>query len=169
MLCEKCHANKAVVHLTQIVNGQRSELYLCRNCAERANLIESPQDVLSNSFKTMFSSLFPWENGRGMLPLSLPLNGMKLFEARSNIASGVREERYKSFRSRIKPLFTNSEKNATKPAETNPPVDTVKKETAPADEKMKQLQEELQKCIRSENYEEAAEIRDEIKKYSEEN
>lgn len=166
MLCEKCHANKAVVHITQIVNGRRSELYLCRDCAEKANLIKSPQDIFSRSFNTMFSPFFSWDNDQVMQPFSSLLKGMNSLEIEPDTVSRAREEQYQSFRNRIKPLFTKNRTAATEPTETTLPSDTTTTKAPPADKKLEQMQQELQECIRTENYERAAEIRDEIKKYS---
>ena len=33
MLCERCGQNNASVHVTRIVNGERSEINVCANCA----------------------------------------------------------------------------------------------------------------------------------------
>lgn len=35
MLCEECGQHPAAVHLTQIVNNQRTELHLCQSCAAK--------------------------------------------------------------------------------------------------------------------------------------
>lgn len=33
MLCERCGKNQATVHYTEIINGQKKELNLCKSCA----------------------------------------------------------------------------------------------------------------------------------------
>lgn len=35
MQCEKCKKNPATIHLTEIVDGQRSEMHLCPGCAHK--------------------------------------------------------------------------------------------------------------------------------------
>ena len=35
MLCDRCHGREAVVHVTQIINGHRTELHLCEECARK--------------------------------------------------------------------------------------------------------------------------------------
>lgn len=34
MLCEQCNQNQATIHLTRVINGQRSEMNLCAECAK---------------------------------------------------------------------------------------------------------------------------------------
>lgn len=33
MLCERCQERPASVHVTRIINGEKTELYLCQECA----------------------------------------------------------------------------------------------------------------------------------------
>jgi protein arginine kinase activator len=33
MLCQKCKKNEATIHMTQIVNGNKREIHLCEECA----------------------------------------------------------------------------------------------------------------------------------------
>lgn len=35
MLCQNCQSREAVVHLTKIVNGQTTQMHLCRECAQK--------------------------------------------------------------------------------------------------------------------------------------
>lgn len=34
MFCEHCHGRVANVHLVRIINGKKSELHLCNECAK---------------------------------------------------------------------------------------------------------------------------------------
>ena len=34
MFCEHCHGRVANVHLVRIINGKKSELHLCNECAQ---------------------------------------------------------------------------------------------------------------------------------------
>src|SRR2546427_586523 len=38
MLCDDCKQQPAVVHITQIVNGQKLEFHLCLTCANRRSI-----------------------------------------------------------------------------------------------------------------------------------
>ena len=33
MLCDHCHKNEATIHMTNIVNNQKTEQHLCGTCA----------------------------------------------------------------------------------------------------------------------------------------
>ena len=35
MKCDHCHTNEATVHMTNIVNNQKTEQYLCSSCANK--------------------------------------------------------------------------------------------------------------------------------------
>ena len=35
MLCDQCKKREAVVHITKIENGRRTELHLCAECARK--------------------------------------------------------------------------------------------------------------------------------------
>lgn len=63
MLCDRCHGREAVVHVTQIVNGHRTERHLCKECAARENLVNNSMgffghDLFRNSFDTFFNDGF---------------------------------------------------------------------------------------------------------------
>ena len=35
MKCDHCHTNEATVHMTNIVNNQKTEQHLCSSCANK--------------------------------------------------------------------------------------------------------------------------------------
>ena len=35
MLCDHCHKNEATIHMTNIVNNQKTEQHLCGTCASK--------------------------------------------------------------------------------------------------------------------------------------
>ena len=38
MLCEECHMRPATVHITKIVNNEKTEMHLCEECAKEKHL-----------------------------------------------------------------------------------------------------------------------------------
>ncbi len=44
MTCDNCHEHEATVHLQQIVNGQSSEVNLCDKCAQAKGMISFSMD-----------------------------------------------------------------------------------------------------------------------------
>ena len=45
MLCDSCKKADAVVHLTKIENGKRTELHLCAACAEKEGILINGKDI----------------------------------------------------------------------------------------------------------------------------
>ena len=37
MLCQECKKNQATIHLSQTINGQKTETHLCESCAAKLN------------------------------------------------------------------------------------------------------------------------------------
>lgn len=106
MLCDSCHQKEAVIHMTQVVNGRRSERHLCRDCARKENLINDPfdlwnQEVFAHPFDSFFGNDFvnPFQHaGRTCsLVCHVPIAGrhirilerMVCLAARSAITSSV--------------------------------------------------------------------------------
>lgn len=50
MLCERCHAHPATVHMVQVVNGHRKEEHLCSECAEKEHVFQKEQSFFGNGF-----------------------------------------------------------------------------------------------------------------------
>lgn len=45
MLCDSCKKADAVVHLTKIENGKRTELHLCAACAKKEGILINGKDI----------------------------------------------------------------------------------------------------------------------------
>ena len=53
MLCQRCHKNEATVHIKNNINGNVTEMMLCRDCAEKENItsfFQFPSDNLFSGF-----------------------------------------------------------------------------------------------------------------------
>lgn len=58
MICERCKERPAVVHMTQIINGNKSEINLCEICAKEVNPVGfgfDPKWMLQNIFADLFN------------------------------------------------------------------------------------------------------------------
>lgn len=61
MLCERCQKRPAVVHYTQIINNQKTEMHLCEVCASELQsqaYVFSPQFSLQNFLSGLLTSDF---------------------------------------------------------------------------------------------------------------
>ena len=153
MLCDRCHGREAVVHVTQIVNGHRTERHLCRECAARENLVNNSMgffghDLFRNSFDTFFNDGF-------MDSLFRP--------ARTAIENLSCPGCYEAFREKLRPAFQHMQ--GAHRYEGDEPKKAEVKEESP---ELTGLRNKLSKLVADENYEEAAKVRDEIHKLEEE-
>ena len=59
MFCEHCHGRAANVHLVRIINGKKSELHLCNECAQ-GERFKQTENLLNYSMPsiTMFTKHF---------------------------------------------------------------------------------------------------------------
>ena len=152
MLCEKCGKNNATVMYTQIVNGQKSSLYLCSQCASGESLFDN------------FGSLLSFGTRHETGVSACPLCGMTLaeFTRKGRMGCG---KCYETFRRQAKAMLQKIHGTSVHNTETVP-----EEKKAPTPEKPKKekseieiLKENLQKAIAEENYEEAAILRDKIR------
>ncbi|MBC7325420.1 MAG: UvrB/UvrC motif-containing protein [Moorella sp. (in: Bacteria)] len=57
MLCERCQERPASVHVTRIINGEKTELYLCHDCAREI------QPQLNFSIPKFLAGLLDYDQG----------------------------------------------------------------------------------------------------------
>lgn len=139
MKCQNCGENNANVRYSQNINGRKIEVFLCENCAKDLNVFDNFSDMFDFSFNNMFSNILNSFNGLRIL--EIPRIAEPVFET-----GGMHREFY----NRSNPELDDALKRIT-----NKNKGLSKKE---------KLEKELQECIKKENYEKAAEIRDELKK-----
>lgn len=58
MKCQKCGKNEANTHITKIINGEKTEMYLCENCAAESGELASFNSGFENEFQNFFSGFF---------------------------------------------------------------------------------------------------------------
>lgn len=171
MLCDNCGKHEANIKLTQIINGKKTEMMICEECGQKMGVtdinFEMPIDI-SN-----FLGDFEIENDN-FIPFnieSVPVRCQKCnmtYDEFLDTGKFGCEECYKSFGNKIDIVLKriqgtdkyigrkadNSEQNNMQGSKTN--------------NKLEELQIKLKDAIKEEKYEEAAKIRDEIKKLNNE-
>ena len=60
MKCQKCNKNQATTHITQVINGNKTEMYLCRECSEENQDILFFKPGFDQEFENLFSGF--WNN-----------------------------------------------------------------------------------------------------------
>lgn len=150
MLCEKCGKRNATVMYTQIVNGKKSSLNICSQCAAEESLFDNFGSLLSFGTRP--------DAGRTVCPLC----GMTLAEFTHKGRMGC-GKCYDTFRHQAKTMLQKihgTSVHTEEKAQAEPSQEAI-----PEKEKseLEILKEKLSRAIAEEKYEEAAVIRDEIK------
>ena len=167
MNCERCQERSAVVHLTQIVNNKKRVLRLCEPCARELQA-ESfgflPQMNLHNFLAGLFSnqtaSPFGSASSEGY---KCPSCGFSegLFAKTGLLGCG---ECYRHFGERLDPVFRrihgNNQHTGKVPERTGGKVKLTKE--------VERLKAKLKEVISREEFEEAAELRDQIRELEKE-
>ncbi len=174
MLCQNCNKNEANVRYTQIINGVKKEMMLCDKCSKELG-IDNMKLSLPISFSNFFGDLLNEYDNSFMPLISAPKEtkceqcGMTYNEFMQLGKFGC-ENCYDVFSTRIDPILKRlqgSNRYNGKRAELNENNVTntknEKKETSKQD-KVNKLKTQLKELVQEEKYEEAAKVRDEIKK-----
>lgn len=144
MKCQNCGKNYANVRYEEVINGKRSKAYLCEECADKMNIGINFNDTFNFGFdfENMIDDFFGDFSSAPTMTLpkvfSLEMPTKKIYEN-----TKPKKDNYYDF---LKTCFANNKEN--------------KKEKISEKER---LQNELNECIKKEEYERAAEIRDKIK------
>jgi len=162
MLCEKCGKNHATTHIKTIVNGVVKEKNLCGYCAAS----EGYNSFSHNSLTEMLSSVFGDVLSSGSEKATTRCNccGASFSDIAETGKVGC-SECYKTFYSELLPYLKRvhgSTRHAGKVPNRAPLIVKPKEDTVEG------LRLKLNDLVRREMFEEAAVIRDKIKKLEEE-
>lgn len=185
MLCDNCGKREANVRYSENINGRKKELNLCEECSKKLGI-----GHMDFSMPIDFSSFF----GEVMEDFAMPefmtmplLNEMKAlkcddcgytFEDIVNTGKLGCGNCYDVFQERLDPIIRRMQganhhvgrigkiidNKIDKKLENQTQVQENKKEEKTNRTELEKLQEQLKQAIKEEKYEEAAKIRDEIKK-----
>ncbi|MGE5559608.1 MAG: UvrB/UvrC motif-containing protein [Chloroflexota bacterium] len=159
MLCQECRKRPATVHLTKIINGQKTELHLCQQCAQE-----------KGEFEYLFQPVFSFPNLLAGLMGSQPASGLPAAgeqcphcgQTYNDFAQKGRlgcSECYTTFAARLDPLLKrihgHVQHTGKVPRRTGGLV-RVRKE-------VNTLRNDLQRAIENEEFEKAAKLRDQIR------
>ena len=165
MKCQSCGKNEANIKYTQIINGNKEEVFLCDRCASQMKLNMNFKFGFDDIFSSFFAEptlIRPAQIAEGLVCDSC---GMKYDEFAKNGMLGC-ENCYKVFNKRLdnvlKKIHGNNRhiedgERLQAAINTNNKKKTVKEEIA-------ELKEKINECIKTEDYEQAVILRDRIKK-----
>jgi len=146
------------VHLTDIVNNQKRELHLCQACAEEKQLIAQQELNLPEILQNLIGQHLGPQMDE-LSRLSCPICGIKYMEFRSQGRLGCPHD-YTVFRTGLGPLLHRIHRSARhvgKAPQQGPSSAERLLEFA-------QLRRQLQSAVAAEAYEEAARLRDLLRK-----
>jgi len=160
-MCEVCGVNPATVTLVEVVNGKRVVHHLCKGCAEKIAMaipekkkIPKKITVESKKASSLRESLVT-----GKQYLVCPNCDLTFDEFKKVLKFGC-ESCYETFSDALLPLFEeihgSVEYRGKKPVHDRERMDILNR--------MNELEEKLKEAVKLENFEEAAKIRDELKK-----
>lgn len=183
MLCENCGKREANVRYSENINGVKKEMNLCEECSKRLGVTDQMNFRMpSLDFSNFFGSfLEDFASMPDFMPLLDQVKDVKCESCGYTFNDIVNSGRYGCancydvFEDRMDPILKKLQGanrhtgRLGKISDNNIKFDKVSDKsdeiTKVNDEKGK-LEEELKKAIKEERYEEAAKLRDEIKKMS---
>lgn len=165
MICQNCNQKEANVHITKVINGIKTEMHLCEECAKQKNEFNSISYSGFGMPLSFQNILDGFVEAMDVTPKYIkkeetcPSCGMSFEKFRETGRLGC-ANCYEAFEGKMIPLVRrihgNIEHNGKIPRRTGG-VLKVKKD-------IEKLREELKNAVNHEEYESAAKLRDEIKK-----
>ena len=150
MKCQKCGANNANTHVKTVINGEIKEYDLCSECAKKmgyTNIFGNFEDEFSGLLGSFFGNSLPARTQATRCDFC--------GSSYSDIAKSGHVGCAKCYEIFGDQLLPSIRRFGTKKAEKS--AEMTKKD------KIKALKKELDKAISEQNFEHAAELRDQIK------
>lgn len=162
MLCEQCKKNFATLHFQQIVNGNITESHLCDECASKMNMFLSFDDMfkgfLDGFISTDSSQQYKDENYNKVFDIKCPECGYTFNDFKKSSKFGC-SSCYETFKSQLDTVLKNIQGSNVHtgkfPKKSGSQL--IKKR------EIENLRVSLKKAVETEEYEQAAKLRDEIK------
>ncbi|MFA5239677.1 MAG: UvrB/UvrC motif-containing protein [Phycisphaerae bacterium] len=160
MQCQICQKKEATIHLTEITDGQRSEMHLCEHCAQEEGIAVKSQLSINELLSGLLATQPADDDllGDPEQELSCPHCGITLTQFTKEATLGCPYD-YEVFEKSLQPLIEKAHNGKTVhrgkvPSKT--PKDTKKQI------ELTSLRQQLDSAVQSEDYELAAKLRDEI-------
>lgn len=191
MLCDNCGKREANVRYSENINGRKKELKLCEECSRKLG-ITNIDFSMPIDFSSFFGEFMEDFTKTEFMPLLSEMKTLKCdncgytFEDIANTGKLGCGNCYDVFQERLDPIFRRIQGANYHVGRVGKMIDskidrkianlanqkegkTTKLEKNEKDNQLEKLQEQLKQAIQEEKYEEAAKIRDEIKKIEKKN
>ena len=179
MLCENCGKREANVRYSENINGVKKEMNLCEECSRKLGIADKMDFRMpSLDFSNLFGSFLEDFSTPDFMPLLNEVKQIKCDSCGSTFDDIINTGRYGCancydvFENRMDPILKKLQGanrhngRLGKVSDNNVKFDNnegIKAENK-TDNKLEKLQNDLKLAIKEERYEDAAKIRDEIKK-----
>lgn len=171
MKCEECNEHQATLHLTQIINGQKTEVNVCEECAKNKGYLSYPgegyslHDLLTGLF-SLDSNQFKVKDDPFKQVEEIQCSRCKLtFNEFQRIGKFGCAECYSAFSNKLDAIFRRVHSGNTKHTGKIP---KRKGGSLHMKKEIERYRNQLQEHIQLEEFEKAAEVRDTIKRLKEE-
>jgi protein arginine kinase activator len=161
MQCSICKEKPATVHLTQIVGEKMQKLDLCEECA-KAKGVNDPAGFALADLMLGLGAAQEIEQAAGGAEMKCTRCGFTQADFKKSGRLGC-PECYKTFSEGLGGLLKTMHKGTRHVGKA---PENQRSSTENAD-RLKALQKKLEKAIEAENFEEAAQLRDEIRQMAE--
>lgn len=160
MLCDVCKKNEASVHLTQIIDSKMQTVDLCEECSKAKGVDDPTGFSLVGLLKGLAASPQGPETSSEDVELGkCPKCGLSIADFKKTGRLGC-ASCYTVFAEPLEPLLKSMHKGLKHTGK----VPHGLRQVQDMNERLRNLQQQLQEAIKVENFEEAAFLRDEIKK-----
>jgi protein arginine kinase activator len=156
MKCQHC-AERATVHLTDIVKGHKKETHLCQACAEKQKLVQQQELILPAIVQALLGKEIGPVNDE-LSRLTCPSCGIKYMEFRAAGRLGCPRD-YEVFRTGLEPLLQRIHRSGRHVGK----VPRQRQRSPAAEAELLALRKSLREAVDAEQYEEAARFRDLIR------
>ena len=160
MQCQICKKNDATIHLTEIVDGVRSETHICQDCAQSEGIIVKNQMPINELLSNLLASQPADDEISGLSGLAkeCPDCGFTLDHFKKEALLGCPND-YEVFGEELRPLIKRAQdNNSTHCGKVPSRVPVMNKNKI----ELVNLQKELEISVQKEDYEQAAMLRDKI-------
>lgn len=164
MKCQKCNKHMATIHLTEIVEGKRNEMHLCQDCAQDEGVAIKNQVPLNELLSSLLAAGSmddqPGLDTGSDLDASqeCDLCGMSWDKFKKSSLLGCPND-YEVFSSQLDGIISGShEGNKVHVGKTPSKADESTKRQV----EFMSLKKQLEQALRKEDYETAAQLRDQI-------
>jgi len=156
MLCDICHKNIATVHLTEIINDKVMEMHICQSCAKSKTEELKEQFNISDLLGGLVDTVGVRKQDA---LLKCHFCGLTYADFKKKGRLGC-AQCYGTFKIQLTPLLKKIHSSIHHSGKF-PAQSAVK---TSSEVKLRELKERLERAVKLEEFEEAAHLRDQIKK-----